>query len=93
MGNTFDWTRDAITLTLKANDYVWFKYEISGVGADSSLWTAGYKWETGSVATPYMQSSSEATIADYPSYIGTYTGNFVDGQSTDPVDYNWQPRI
>ena len=52
--------------------------------------TVKAKIEPGSIATPYMPSYSEATIADYPSYIGTYTGKIVDGQSTDPVKYNWK---
>ncbi|MDM7645348.1 phage tail protein, partial [Lactococcus lactis] len=88
MGNAFDWTRDTITLTLKANDYVWFKYEISGAGTDSILWTAGHKYEPASVATPYMQSASEVTTADWPSYIGQYT-DFTQTDSTNPSDYTW----
>ena len=90
IGNNFEWTRDNITLNLKANDSVWIRYEISGDETDSILWTAGYKWEQCSISTPYMPSYSEATTADYPSYIGTYTGKIADGQSTDPVKYNWK---
>ena len=48
------------------------------------------KVETGSIATPYMPSATEVIKRDYPSYIGTYTGKIVDGQSTDPVRYNWK---
>ena len=48
------------------------------------------KVEEGSIATLYMPTYSEATISDYPSYIGTYTGKIADGQSTDPVKYNWK---
>lgn len=88
--SSFDWTRDFVTLNLNANDVVFARYEISVVGTNSILWTAGHKWEQGSSATPYMPSSSEVTTADYPSYIGTYTGKIADGQSTDPVKYNWK---
>jgi hypothetical protein len=61
IGNNFDWIRDTITLNLKTNDSVWFKYEIKGSGTDSILWTAGHKWEEGDKATPYMQTESETT--------------------------------
>ena len=88
MGNNFDWARDSVTLNLKANDSVWFKYEISGLGADSILWTAGHKWEIGSTATPYIQSASEVTTADWPKYVGTYVDtNPVS--STEPSKYVW----
>lgn len=90
MGNNFDWLRDSSTVTLKANDKVYVKYEITGSGTGSILWTAGHKWEEGSIATPYMPSSSEVIERDYPSYIGNYTGKIVDGQSKDPVRYNWK---
>ena len=48
------------------------------------------KLELGATATPYMPSYSEVTNSDYPSYIGTYTGKIVDGQSNNPVKYNWK---
>ena len=48
------------------------------------------KLELGSIATPYMPSFSEAVKSDYPSYIGTYTDNDSNTQSTDPVRYNWK---
>lgn len=59
MGNNFDWTRDSITLNLKANDSVWIKYEISSTSSDSILWTAGYKWEQGSTATPWTPAPED----------------------------------
>lgn len=90
IGDTFDWLRDSFNVTLKAGDTIYAKYEITASGADSILWTAGHKWENGSTATPYMPTYSEATNSDYPSYIGTYTGKIADGQSTNPVKYNWK---
>ncbi len=88
IGNNFDWTRDSITLNLKANDSVWIKYEISGTSADSILWTAGHKWEQGSTATPYMPSASEVTTADYPKYVGVY-GDDSTTASQVPAAYKW----
>ncbi|WP_414146361.1 collagen-like protein, partial [Lactococcus lactis] len=46
------------------------------------------KQELGSTATPHMPSSSEATTADWPSYIGQYT-DFMQDDSTKPSDYTW----
>lgn len=88
IGNNFDWTRDSITLNLKANDSVWIRYEISGAGTDSILWVAGYKYESSSTATLYMLSSSEVKTADWPSYIGQYT-DFTQTDSTNPSAYTW----
>ena len=85
LGNNFDWTRDSITLNLKANDTAFIRYELSGAGADSIVWTAGHKWEPGSIATPYMQSATEAKDSDYPQYIGL-------SNITNPAtfkDYEW----
>ncbi|QGJ84773.1 tail assembly [Lactococcus phage P1046] len=90
MGNNFDWLRDSFQVTLKTGDTVWAKYEISGSGTDSALWNAGHKWEEGSIATPYMQSASEVTTADWPKYIGHYT-DFTQADSTNPSDYTWGP--
>ncbi len=46
------------------------------------------KIEQGSTATPYMQSASEVTTADWPKYVGTYVDtNLVS--STDPSKYVW----
>lgn len=61
LGNNFDWLRDSFTVALKKGDTIWARYEISGNGSDSILWTAGHKWEHGSVATQYMQAESEIT--------------------------------
>lgn len=86
--NNFDWIRDSFTVTLKAKDTISTRYEISGSGTDSILWTAGHKWEDGSVATPWMPSESEVTTADYPSFIGQYT-NYTQADSPNPRDYTW----
>ena len=90
LGNNFDWLRDSFTVTLKANDTISTRYEMKGSEPDLILWTAGHKWEEGSTATPWMPSFSEATAEDYPSYIGTYTDNDSNAQSTDPVKYSWK---
>ncbi|MDN6436893.1 MAG: hypothetical protein L0J80_01885, partial [Lactococcus sp.] len=70
IGDTFDWVRASFQVTLKAGDTIYARYEITGSGTDSILWTAGHKWEQGSVATLYMPSASEVTTADYPKYRG-----------------------
>ena len=88
IGNNFDWTRDSVTLNLKANDDAWIRYEITGTGADSILWTAGHKYELSSTSTPYMPSDSEVITADWPSYIGQYT-DLTQANSTNPSDYTW----
>ena len=90
MGNDFGWLRDSASVTLKAGDKISARYDIAGSGSDSALWTAGHKWEEGSTATPWMPSASEVTPEDYPSYIGTYTDNKSNEQSTDPVKYTWK---
>nr|DAG10041.1 MAG TPA: tail protein [Caudoviricetes sp.] len=46
------------------------------------------KQEQGETATPYMPSASEATTADYPSFIGHYT-DFTQVDSPNPRDYTW----
>ena len=58
-----------------------------------TLFISEIKLEQGSTSTPYMPSATEVTTADYPSYIGTYTGKIADGQSIDPVKYNWKKII
>ena len=80
MGNNFDWLRDSFQVTLKKGDTVWVRYEITGTGSDSILWTAGHKWEHGSVATQYMPSENEATSVDFPKWNVTKTGMLVSPQ-------------
>ena len=70
IGDTFGWLRDSFNVTLKAGDTIWSRYEITGSGTDSALWTAGHKWEEGSTATPWMPSANEVTTADISEYFG-----------------------
>lgn len=77
IGDNFDWKRNSLTVNLKKGDKLYPRYEITGTGV---LWTAGHKWEEGSVATPYMPSESEATSADLPKWNVTKTGMLVSPQ-------------
>ncbi|MFR5624717.1 MAG: BppU family phage baseplate upper protein [Eubacterium sp.] len=88
IGNNFDWIRDTVTLNLKANDKVAVRYEISGDGTDSILWTAGHKWEEGPIATPWMPSAKEVTVEDYPQYVGFSNSIKPNKKSSD---YTWLP--
>lgn len=88
IGNNFDWLRDSFTVTLKEGYSLWSRYEITGSGTDSALWTAGHKWELGPIATPYMPSASEVTVADYPKYVGFSNSIKPNKKSSD---YTWLP--
>ena len=88
LGNNFDWLRDSFTVTLKAKETMSARYEISGSGTDSILWTAGHKWEPGPIATLWMPSASEVTVADYPKYVGFSNSIKPNKKSSD---YNWLP--
>ena len=88
IGNNFDWLRDSFTVTLKAGYSLWSRYEITGSGTDSALWTAGHKWELGPIATLWMPSASEVTVADYPKYVGF--SNIIKPNKKSS-DYNWLP--
>ena len=90
IGSNFDWRIDTVTISLKTGQTAFFRYEISTNNADAILWNAGHKWEPGSIATPYMQSASEVTTADWPKYIGHYT-DFTQADSANPSDYTWGP--
>lgn len=81
IGNNFDWFRDSYTVTLNAGDTFIVRYEITGSGTDSILWTAGHKWEYGSNATPYLPSESEATSVDLPKWNVSKTGMLVSPQA------------
>lgn len=88
IGNNFDWLRDSFTVTLKAGYSLWSRYEITGSGTDSILWTAGHKWELGPIATLWMPSASEVTVADYPKYVGFSNSIKPNKKSSD---YKWLP--
>ncbi len=88
LGHNFDWLRDSFTATLKAKDRISVRYEIAGEGEDSILWTAGHKWELGPIATLWMPSASEVTVADYPKYVGFSNSIKPNKKSSD---YNWLP--
>ena len=88
IGNNFDWLRDSFTITLKEGYSLWSRYEITGQGSDSILWTAGHKWEEGSTATPWMPSAREVTVADYPKYVGFSNSIKPNKKSSD---YTWLP--
>ena len=88
IGNNFDWLRDSFTVTLKEGYSLWSRYEITGPGSDSILWTAGHKWEEGSTATPWMPSAREVTVADYPKYVGFSNSIKPNKKSSD---YTWLP--
>ena len=88
LGSNFDWSRDSCSITLKAGDNVRVVYQISVSGTTPILWTAGHKWEPGSIATPYMQSASEVTTADYPKFVGF--SNVIKPNKTYS-DYKWLP--
>lgn len=87
--SAFEWERDSITFLakdIKVGDEIIVRYEISVLGTNPVVWTAGHKWEEDSTATPYMTSASEVTTADWPSYIGQYS-DFTSTASTDPTKY------
>lgn len=88
LGHNFDWLRDSFTATLKAKDRISVRYELAGEDEDSAVWTAGHKWEEGSIATPWMPSASEVTIADYPKYVGFSNSIKPNKKSSD---YKWLP--
>lgn len=60
---------------------VWMLLNLGGV-ADISLVDFDIKIEVENLTNPVKYA-----------YIGTYTGKIVDGQSTDPVKYNWKKII
>ncbi|QIG56977.1 tail protein [Lactococcus phage P1532] len=70
IGDTFDWLRDSFNVTLKAGDTIYATYAISVLDTNSAVWTAGHKWEEGSIATPWMPSANEVTTADISEYFG-----------------------
>ena len=86
---TDEWVRYTYTFTSKSSitedQYVLFRLP-TGSSVDICL----PKLEKGSTATPWMPSFSEVKAENYPSYIGTYTDNKSNEQSTDPGKYTWK---
>ncbi|MGF2083875.1 collagen-like triple helix repeat-containing protein [Lactococcus lactis] len=85
---TSDWKLYTFTVTSKdviPNSGVQF-FIRSNNGTEINLKKP--KVEQGSIATPYMPSSSEVKTSDYPSYIGQYT-DFTQADSTNPSAYTW----
>ena len=87
LGRKFDWFRDSVTVSLKKGDEVIFNYGNSeNNGGKISI--AGYKLETGPIATPWMPSAKEVTINDYPKYVGFSNSIKPNKKSSD---YTWLP--
>lgn len=74
------------TADLPADKMIQFFIRSGTMGSEINLKYP--KVEEGSVATPYMPSSSEVKTSDYPSYIGTYSDNNVES-SSDYSKYQW----
>ena len=86
---TNEWVRHTYTFTTKSSitedQYILFR-----LPTGSSVDICVPKLEEGTIDTPWMPSFSEATAENYPSYIGTYTDNKSNEQSTDPEKYTWK---
>lgn len=83
MGNDFDWLRDSFSVALKANDTISARYEITGSGSDSALWTAGHKWEE-------IMLITDGLTTVYPNF------NLFTGTSNKPstsTDGSWNISI
>ena len=71
------------------NTEAWFLTKFTGPSEGSfTIRIRNPKQEPGETATPYMPSASEATTADYPSFIGHYT-DYTQVDSPNPRDYTW----
>ena len=86
---TNEWVRHTYMFTTKSSitedQYILFR-----LPTGSSVDICVPKLEEGTIDTPWMPSFSEATAENYPSYIGTYTDNKSNEQSTDPEKYTWK---
>ena len=86
---TNEWVRHTYTFTTKSS-ITDDKSVLFRLPTGSSVDICLPKLEKGSVATPWMPSFSEVKAENYPSYIGTYTDNKSNEQSTDPARYSWK---
>ncbi|MDA2881576.1 hypothetical protein PEG85_11675 [Lactococcus cremoris] len=84
-GYNFDWKRVSFTRKLSAGDVIDLG---THTGTTGEISVAGYKVEQGSTATPYMQSASEVTTADWPKYVG-FSNTVKTNKSAS--DYTWFP--
>ena len=91
---TPDWKRYTFTVTSKdtiPTNNIQFFLRCNKV--DDVINIMKPKVEKGTIDTPWAPSFSEATAEDYPSYIGTYTDNDSNTQSTDPLKYTWKKIV
>ena len=83
---TNDWQRISSTIRVNAKggwgDWVIYAYN------STLLKVKHIKVEKGSIATPYMQSAGEVTVADYPKYVGF--SNIIKPNKKSS-DYKWLP--
>lgn len=89
--SAFSWTRDSLTFSakdIKVSDVIAVSYNISTLGENPAIWTAGHKWEEGSIATPWMPSAREVTVADHPKYVG-FSNTIKPNKKSS--DYKWLP--
>ena len=87
---TGDYVTYRYTTTLSSYTGAFIFYSANTVGGE--FWTKDWKIEIGNTATPYMQSASEVTTADYPKYRGEYS-DLLTTQSANPSDYKWELNI
>ncbi|WP_332381089.1 phage tail protein [Lactococcus cremoris] len=82
-------TQDFINANATVNS-IGLVYNFIPVGANTNLTNLKIEPEKdlNSTATSWMPSSSEATTADWPSYIGQYT-DFTQADNTNPSAYTW----
>ena len=86
---TDKWTRYSLTVVTSATiptEDAQFFIRSNIVGSEINLKKP--KLEPGSIATPYMQSASEVTTADWPKYVGTYVDTNPTS-SMEPSKYDW----
>ena len=86
---TDEWVRHTYTFTTKSS-IAEVEYIMVVLPTGNSVDICCPKLEKGSTATPWMPAASEVKAEDYPSYIGTYTDNNPNEQSTDPERYTWK---
>ena len=83
---TNDWQRisNTIRVNAKGDQGTWIIYAYNS----TLLKVKHIKIEKGSIATPWMPSAREVTVADYPKYVGFSNSIKPNKKSSD---YNWLP--